>query len=409
MEGFMKFKKVISLIAAVLVSVSALSLSVSADSAFTKENQYFILGSQKLSPPKNVHAIYANKAITISWDEVSGASSYVIKGSTDKRSWQTFTETSTSITLEINGTQKLYYKIASEGVYGVGEYSEIFCFDLDEYVPPAPENINSTVTSSTMKITWDTMPYAAGYIVKYSTDKKNWTTKSTTKNQITLQGLKPDTKYYYKVASKRKNDTGKFSKTYVKRTEKKNASKLSESSATLWVDDTYTLTVSNSTNKEVKWSSSDKSVATVTSGGVVKGIGAGECTITAKVDNKKLKCNVTVRSKYYPDTNIPDMSTICEVTQIDEPFYAEEGGIEYSYYTNFLYSNTYEYKLYSERLTKDGFEYAGAIDMTDTIAYAYINESFVVFVFVYTADSKLISVGYYTTDEYRRIFSSEIM
>lgn len=47
-------------------------------------------------------------------------------------------------------------------------------------------------------------------------------------------------------------------------------------------------------SKKVKWSSSKKSVATVTSKGKVKAVNAGSATITAKVGSKKYKCKITV-------------------------------------------------------------------------------------------------------------------
>ena len=49
----------------------------------------------------------------------------------------------------------------------------------------------------------------------------------------------------------------------------------------------------------VKWSSSNKKVATVSSKGKVKAVKAGKCTITAKVGSQKLKCKVTVNKKVY--------------------------------------------------------------------------------------------------------------
>ena len=59
---------------------------------------------------------------------------------------------------------------------------------------------------------------------------------------------------------------------------------------------TATVTPSNATNKSVTWSSSNTSVATVTSAGVVKGVAVGSATITATtVDGgKKATCAVTV-------------------------------------------------------------------------------------------------------------------
>lgn len=51
------------------------------------------------------------------------------------------------------------------------------------------------------------------------------------------------------------------------------------------------------TSAKVKWKSSKKSIATVTSKGVVKGKKIGTCTVTAKVKGKKYKCKVIVEKK----------------------------------------------------------------------------------------------------------------
>lgn len=59
-----------------------------------------------------------------------------------------------------------------------------------------------------------------------------------------------------------------------------------------------TVSPSNATNKTIKWSSSDKSVATVTSSGTVKLVAPGEATITAKSadGNAVANCQVIVKS-----------------------------------------------------------------------------------------------------------------
>ena len=73
---------------------------------------------------------------------------------------------------------------------------------------------------------------------------------------------------------------------------------LSKTSLTLIAGRSETLKVLWGTG-DVKWSSSKKAVATVSSEGVVKAKKAGRCTITAEVGDQKLKCKVTVQKKVY--------------------------------------------------------------------------------------------------------------
>lgn len=72
--------------------------------------------------------------------------------------------------------------------------------------------------------------------------------------------------------------------------------KLNATKKTLTEGKTFTLKVSG-TKKTVTYSSSKKSVATVTKKGKVTAKKAGSATITAKVDGKKYSCKVTVKAK----------------------------------------------------------------------------------------------------------------
>ena len=73
------------------------------------------------------------------------------------------------------------------------------------------------------------------------------------------------------------------------------APKISKKKATLKVGQTLQLKMSG-TKSKVKWTSSKKSVATVSSKGLVKAKKKGSATITAKVGKKKYTCKVTVKN-----------------------------------------------------------------------------------------------------------------
>ena len=70
--------------------------------------------------------------------------------------------------------------------------------------------------------------------------------------------------------------------------------KLNKTSLTIYVGKNSTLKVSG-TSKKVTWSTSNKKVATVSSKGTVSAKSSGTATITAKVNNKNLRCKVTVK------------------------------------------------------------------------------------------------------------------
>lgn len=81
------------------------------------------------------------------------------------------------------------------------------------------------------------------------------------------------------------------------------AAKISARQAVVGVGATTTLKVKG-TKKRVRWSSSNKSVASVSKKGVVTGRTIGTAKITGKVGKKKYTCTVTVRENaYYCDLN----------------------------------------------------------------------------------------------------------
>lgn len=75
--------------------------------------------------------------------------------------------------------------------------------------------------------------------------------------------------------------------------------KLNKTKATIYVGKTVTLKLKNN-KKKIKWTTSNKKIATVSKKGKVKGKKAGKVTITAKVGKKKYKCKITVKKKSTP-------------------------------------------------------------------------------------------------------------
>lgn len=82
------------------------------------------------------------------------------------------------------------------------------------------------------------------------------------------------------------------------------APKLNKTSATMTVGKKLTLKVQNAKKgAAVKWSTTKKSVAAVSSKGVVTAKAQGQATIKAVVSKKTLKCKITVKDAADTDTN----------------------------------------------------------------------------------------------------------
>ena len=80
-----------------------------------------------------------------------------------------------------------------------------------------------------------------------------------------------------------------------------------------------TVNPSNASNKNVYWTSSDSSVATVDNAGKVTAVKAGSATITVTTEDggKTATCKVTVKAKVYPVTGVTLDKTSVELTEGD--------------------------------------------------------------------------------------------
>ncbi len=110
---------------------------------------------------------------------------------------------------------------------------------------------------------------------------------------------------------------------------------ISAASANLDVGKTVTLKATTTSGGKFNWSSSDSKVATVTSGGVVKGIADGKATITAK-DSKSgssVKCTVKVSNVVITSIKLQEVSKSLAVGssfEINPTISPSNGKVSYS-------------------------------------------------------------------------------
>lgn len=118
--------------------------------------------------------------------------------------------------------------------------------------------------------------------ITWSTSKKSIATVSS-KGKVTAKGV--GTAYIYAKVS------GKKLKCKIK----VESPSLSSTKLALLIGEQKTLSVKGNTQK-VSWSTNNKSIATVSSKGVVTAKSVGLATISAKVSGKTMKCNINVES-----------------------------------------------------------------------------------------------------------------
>ena len=88
------------------------------------------------------------------------------------------------------------------------------------------------------------------------------------------------------------------------------AMKMNMSVISMQTGSTYPLAVSGASTGKIKWSSSNSSVASVTSTGLVKGVSAGNCVITASLYGKKFTSSVTITAAPSVKMNVSAVTVV---------------------------------------------------------------------------------------------------
>lgn len=141
---------------------------------------------------------------------------------------------------------------------------------------------------------------------------------------------------------------------------------------------TATVTPSNATNKTITWESSNKTVATVNSSGLVKAISDGTATIIATADGKSASCEVIV--EYIPLVTIEgesatvDLTIVASIAQLEDEIEKanEEGVTEYK-----LVGDCKNLGITSAKNAKNVFANTNAkvIDMSEVTGWPTITKS----------------------------------
>jgi fibronectin type 3 domain-containing protein len=168
-----------------------------------------VFATTMVAAPSGVSATAEDSSsITVSWDEVDGASGYRVHRSTSSSSSATYTKvgsdtTGTSYTdTELSSNTTYYYKVSAYNDNGEGAQSST---DYARTKMPAPSSVDATAaSSSSIRVSWDSVSIATYYYV-YRSDSSEGNYASvlyngTSNTSYTDMNLPPNTTYYYKVS-----------------------------------------------------------------------------------------------------------------------------------------------------------------------------------------------------------------
>jgi len=164
--------------------------------------------------PTGVSAIAGDKQVTISWNYISGASSYKIY-------WSVKPGVTTTNGTEIDGaispyTQTgltngttFYYIVVAVYSNGISAESNEVSATPGTSVPPAPTGLQFTVSNAQVTLSWNSVPGATSYNIYWSNTpgvtKTNGTEIKGVTSPYTHTGLTNYTAYYYVVTAVNSN------------------------------------------------------------------------------------------------------------------------------------------------------------------------------------------------------------
>ncbi|MGN0243069.1 MAG: Ig-like domain-containing protein [Lachnospiraceae bacterium] len=150
--------------------------------------------------------------------------------------------------------------------------------------------------------------------------------------------------------------------------------KISKTSVKVYNSETCELSVKGGSGT-VRWKSSNKKVASVSSSGKVNGRKAGKCVITAIRNGKKVKCKVTVPGQYKENKCVPDFGALYGYQQSDRKVSDSAAAFEYTLSGSSLSKFNKKLDSYKNKLVRTGFKLDTFQFDEDKVEYVYINTS----------------------------------
>ena len=194
----------------------------------------------------------------------------------------------------------------------------IYTNNVSDYAKPAPTTPKLTVEgNASITINWDKTMYTEKYEVYRSMDQVNWVQiAETDSTAFTDNNISPNTKYYYYFDSVNRFyqvSSPSSTATIVV----KPALSVDSLNVNLKIGETH-LTKVNQTN--VIYKSSDENIATVSSYGVITGVGAGEAFILIfNEDYDVVQVKVTVESNVVVgDCNSDGQFTVADIIMLQQ-------------------------------------------------------------------------------------------
>ena len=148
----------------------------------------------KNTAPQNLTATAGDGKVVLTWDEVEGATEYIVKGGSDSTIYAKGITTNTATVTGLTNGKEYIFRVFA---YADGKWSAAAAVKATP-VTTTPQNLKATAGDGKVVLTWDKVDGATAYTVKGGTDATIYA-RSIKTNTTTVTGLKNGTTYTFRV------------------------------------------------------------------------------------------------------------------------------------------------------------------------------------------------------------------